>query len=224
MKKILLFTFLILFTSSALYSKSKKDVQRMYEKVKSKTSGDFVFSCIDTISYKSKDDLFFLTKSFFVENYPNDIILLEDKDKGVISWKSVYEDNYRSRRFMGQDLVAVIYTYYIKIQCREGRYKADISDVSFVYYTEDSMEPSPEYRLSEFNDEFMEGFKEEKKKEGEPKRSMKNIGKRNAYNDKGFRKLVYSVLDGINNNTDKTFNLLKKHMVIAGIEYDKDNW
>lgn len=225
MKQILIF--IVFLNVSFSFGQTKEELMNLYDEVQGKSSRDFSFSMVDTISYQSKDDLYYLAKSFFVEKFqfPKEMVLqLDEKNKGVIAGSSSFSHDYTKKVLLGKENVEINYFYYLKIQCRQGRYKAEVKDISYTVNRPDIYNPK-EYKLSDLKKDFKNDLKETVKTDN--KRSVRNIrepDKQKERINKESVKLAYNILKGAEEGVQSLFLSLKKHMVIEGIEHDDDTW
>ena len=129
MKKILLFSILSLL-SFQLYSQTKEDLLDLHDKLVNLGGRELSFTIIDTIQNKSKNDLYISAKSFFAEYFKsaNDVIQLDDKEAGIIGGKGIFTNEYPIGNALIKTFITSTYRFYLKIQCREGRYRAEMSN------------------------------------------------------------------------------------------------
>lgn len=91
-------------------------------------SGQVVFSKVIPAENQSADNIYTAARIFITEafNSANDVIQLDDEEKGILIAKGWREQKAHSK-FMNAFAGAPYQIYFtIKLQCRDGRYKIDI--------------------------------------------------------------------------------------------------
>jgi len=216
--KIKFIPFLLLI-STLSYGQTNQQLIDQYNNITGKAGKDYIFSQVDTISFKTKDELYFLAKSFFVEFYPfsGEVIQLDDKSQGIVAGKSEFSYKY--------DNTTINYYYYLKIQVREGRYKIELKDISYSFSdTEDSWQ-SAEFPITVINDDLINGITTKKNMNPDAKRTIKNNrvpDKKEQQEDQ--RKTMFRILTGLEENISTLFNAINKHMVLNSIESPDNDW
>jgi hypothetical protein len=121
MKHVTVILFLLL---TAIAAESQ-----MIDELPKDEQGNLNFNEVVKVDSASKEQLYFRTKEYFANTFKSakDVIQLDDKESGTMigkAWTAIYI------RVMGNP-VHVRMWYSLKIQCKEGRYKAEIYDVSY---------------------------------------------------------------------------------------------
>ena len=85
----------------------------------------------------NKDELFNLTKQWFVDAFKsaNDVIQMEDKEYGILTGKGYFEQSftlYLGKMFGSRTYNSNIY-FTAKIQCKDGRYKYEFYNFKIKY-------------------------------------------------------------------------------------------
>jgi hypothetical protein len=123
MSKII--TSLILIISLTTFGQETKE-QKKLSKYFNLEDGRVIYTDVIEITGASKDSLYFKVKNWFVESYnsSNDVIQLDDENRGQITGKGVFTINH---------LVGIAYIHHmIKIEVKEGRYKYTISNFKYI--------------------------------------------------------------------------------------------
>ena len=100
-----------------------------------------------------KNDLFINAKKFFVDVYHSgkDVIQLEDKDAGIVIGKGYFVTLWKAS-FLFTYEFQVWHT--IKISLKDGKYKYEISDFRYKYYT-----PPSQYSIGGWNEGNLKDWK-----------------------------------------------------------------
>ena len=161
-------------------------------------NGRINFSGVVQVDSVTAKELHLRSKQFFVDIFKsaNDVIQMDDKEAGIIVGKG-FNDIYIK---ILANPVAVQMWYSIKIQCRDGRYKYEIYDISFRNY------PSQYAASSSSPAEPTFDKKTYFKKNGEPR----------DVNEK------YKI--EMTSNIDMLINSLKATMNKPGTSNKKDDW
>lgn len=122
-----LFTFLLIFIPIALFSQSTKEMLGEIEgKWELDNNNNVTFSKVIEVPGASKDDLYTRALSYFTYNYNSgdDVIQVEDKEKGTIIGKGLY-----SNAHIGVSLITTsVSTYHIvRIDIKDERARVIVS-------------------------------------------------------------------------------------------------
>lgn len=212
MKKLLS---LLLLLPLFAHAQTNEELKELYLKLTNEAGTKFDFSEVVSVPDKTKNDLYFNTKSFFVEHYPysNEVIQLDDKDQGVVVGKSSFTYKEKDR--------IITYYYLLKIQSKDGRCKIDLKDISYTTLSTSAYSsPSRETPISSIDRKAIMSLG--KSEEETKKRSIKNIYSRNDPKEVADLKVVkynYGILKGLEEGASALFSVISKYIMPA-----EENW
>jgi hypothetical protein len=89
----------------------------------------FFFNVINIDTTSSKDELYSRSKIWFVQTYNSAeaVIHLDDKVKGIIIGKGIFEYKTQTNKFLKRAYAGMI-RYTISVYFKDGRYKYEVTD------------------------------------------------------------------------------------------------